>query len=373
MNRWALSAFGFLLTAAYCPYIVGAADTPRWLVLAVFVSITMLVLFLRGDEIQVTWAHALGVIFLGWAAFSLWWTQTPLDSIDALWPLMLVGGCFALGSLIEDACPLLIGAAIGIGLSSGLMLIEFTTGWRLGAAGVEAGRPMMGLFGNPDHAAETAALVLMALFAHRGQLPRFWLLVGLTMPCLLLTLARGAILATAVALGVMVLQSSWATRRGPLLARLAAIFGIIAVCIAVMALRPAPESITARLAIWADMGPGLTLFGRGIGSFAGTFPLFARHVDITAVRDMFAHNDLLQIAYELGLPGLIAALAFVFVVLSSPSQFRLVFLALLVEASFGFPLHLPASAGFGLMLAGCACRDLPRVCFPSVLGRIPIS
>lgn len=375
MNRFAFGAFGFLLTAAYCPYIVGAADTPRWLVLAVFVPIALIMLFLRGDEIWVTWPHIIGFAFLLWAALSLLWTATPLDSIDALWPLALVGGCFALGSAIEDIEPLLIGAAFGIGISSALIVIEFATGWHLALGGAQVTRSLAGLFGNPDHAAEAAALVLVGLatFARKWSPVRFSLLVGLILPCLALTLARGAVLAAAVGIGTMAWQSDWPDRYSMFLARIAVITGAVGLGIVVLLLHPGVASIHARLAIWADMGPGLTVFGRGIGSFAGTFPLFARHVDITAVRDMFAHNDLLQIAYELGLPGIGLAGAFVLLILRSIDPLRFVFLALVVEACFEFPAHLPATAGFGLMLAGCACRDLPRVCFPSVLGRIPIS
>ena len=87
------------------------------------------------------------------------------------------------------------------------------------------------------------------------------------------------------------------------------------------------------------------------------------------LRQVYAHNDLVQVAYELGLPGLALALAFIWFVLQSDRPERFVFLALIVEAIFAFPTHLATTGAIGALLAGVSVCDLPRVCLSNVIGR----
>lgn len=382
--RTFLVTFGFLLAVAYCPFIEGAAATPRWLLLAMVVPAALVILLLVGRTVEVTAAHIAGGALLGWAVLSMAWSETHYDSMDALWKLMLLGGCFALGSSVQvwpkdspsiwigdDWRPFLGGCALGLGVSSGLVLVEAATGWHVEMlSGARAVTPYAALFGNRNYLAEAAALVLVGLVATEGLFSgrrwpsvRFWLLAGCLVPALAFTHARGALLALLVALGVMFWPDRWHRYRWPVVA-----LSIAAFC-GMAYLWSGQSSVEDRLHIWADAVRGLSLFGHGIGSFGGTLPQFAYYTDPMVVRQVYAHNDLLQVAYELGLPGLVLALAFIWLVLQSDRSERFVFLALIVESIFAFPNHLPVTGAVGALLAGCSARSLPRFCVADVFGR----
>lgn len=366
----ALGLFGFLLTSLYCPFIEGAAVVPRWLMLSAVVPMMLLGLLLDGRRVVVTWAHIAGAAFLGWAALSMAWSATPYDSVDAMWKLALLGGCFALGSLVADWRPFLIGCALGLSVSSALVVFEAFTGLRVEMlSGAQYATRYAALFGNRNYLGEAAALVLVGLIAVEaewGWRPwppvRFWLLVGALMPALLITGSRGALLAVAVVAGwaFWPLRLRWALwSAGAVM--LAGFIGL--------AYWSSATGIIDRLNIWRDAVMGLTWFGHGIGSFGGA--LQAHFTDPMITRNVYAHNDLLQIAFELGLPGGGLALAFIWLIMRGESHwpYRLVFAAFLVEGLFGFVLHLPVSGVVGLCMAGAAARGLPRVRLAHVFGR----
>ena len=371
MNR-ALAVFGFCIAAAYCPFIEGAATTPRWLLLALVVPITLFVTYLAGRTVPMTVAHRVGAIFIGWACLSLLWTETPYDSVDALWPLLLLAGCFALGSMIEDSAPLIEGMAWGVGISSALVLVEYASGnypfgWTIGKwLNIPAFTPYAGLFGNKNYLAEAAALVLVGLCTRQWGAPariwspvRFWALVACVVPSLAITGSRSALMAIAVVLVV----SSWRSR-----IRWAVVGGVMFLGFVVFLVFPGSASVVDRWHIWADAFRGMNLIGHGLGSFGGTISQFMHDLDPMAVCNVYAHNELVQISYELGEPGLIVALAFVFEVMFSYRSERFIVLAFLVEAFSGFPSHLPITGALAAAMAGCAARDLPRICIPSYLG-----
>lgn len=359
-----LALFGFALTAAYCPAIAGGGSTPRWDIAAFAIPVWLIAALLTGREIKITAAHIAGTALLVLALASFAWTEAHNDSVDAMWKLALLGGCFALGSLIEDAAPLWIGAAGGIAISSGLVLIEATTGGH-----VAQGTPFAGLFVNRNYLTETSVLVMIGLFAHKRALGVFfWPLAIAVVPAIALPHGRGALLGLGIAGGWM------AVRRWPWALPVAVSCTVAALGAATFYLKGHDVSaIVDRFHIWGDAARGLTIFGRGIGSFGSTMPLYAIFTDPAAVRNEFAHNDLLEVLYELGIPGLIIALIFIGAVLrSSDHPERFVFAAFITESFFAFPSHLPATAVLGAIVAGCAARDLPAVRLQAFAGRIPL-
>jgi hypothetical protein len=206
--RLLLGCFGFGLATAYCPFIHGAPTTPRWLLLAAVVPISLIVALLVGRTIKITAAHVVGTVFIGWAALSLAWSSAPYDSVGAIWQLLLLAGCFALGSLIDDLSPFFAGAAIGLGISSVLVLIDVSTGWRIeDIAGSLAPFPPAALFGNKNYLAEMAALVLVGMYAYQTtdemepgwSTLRFLAMVGCLLPALALTGDRGQLSDNALA------------------------------------------------------------------------------------------------------------------------------------------------------------------------------
>lgn len=368
----ALGLFGFLLTSLYCPFIEGAAVAPRWLMISAVVPMMLLGLMIAGRRVVVTWAHVAGAAFLGWAALSLAWSATPYDSVDALWKLALLGGCFALGSLVDDWRPFLIGCALGLAVSSAMVVFELFTGLRIEmVSGAKWMTFYAALFGNRNYLGEAVALVLVGMIAlsgQQGRLPkRFWLLVGALLPALLLSGSRTGLLAVIAVLG-------WALWPRHLRWLLFALGGAAVVPFVGVAYWFSSTGILDRLRIWSDAVLGLTWLGRGVGSFGGALP--AHFTDPMVSRNAYAHNDLLQIGFELGLPGAALAVWFCWLILRGPivvagyaRSYRLIFAAFLVEGCFGFPFYLPVSGAVGFLMAGGVAGALPRVRFENGLCR----
>ncbi len=361
-NRLMLAAFGFALTVAYCPVIAGGASTPRWLVAIAIVPVVLIWLLLIGRKMRTTITHLLGAVFLAWAVLSLLWTETPYDSIDAAWKLALLGGCFALGSLIEDATPIWIGAAAGIALSSALVLIEFA-----GGPPIPETTPYAGLFANRNYLTEAAVLVLIGLVIQRKSLGMiFWPMVMAVLPAIALAHSRGALVGLAVGLGWMAATKWW--WRAILIGGILTASSMVAFTFLIPGHNLA--AVADRFDIWGDAMHGLTIWGHGIGSFGSTLPLYAVFTDSAAIRNEFAHNDFLQILYELGVPGLILAIGFVWITLQSSGSERYVFAAFIVESFFAFPLHLPTTAVLGAFMAGRAAHSLPMLRLETIVGRV---
>jgi len=370
-QRILLGCFGFALAVFYCPFIHGAPTTPRWLLLAAVVPTALIVALLAGRAVEVTAAHLAGGAFIGWAALSLIWSSAPYDSVGALWPLLLLAGCFALGSLIADLSPFFAGAALGLGISSVLVVIDVTTGWRIeDIAGSVAPFPPAALFGNKNYLAEMAALVLVGVYAYqpKGEFDirwsplRFLGLIGCLLPALALTEGRGALLAIAVVavIGVWQMGERWVAA--------GMVAGLLVIGMALWVWK-GHGSVDDRLNIWTDTIMALNFWGHGLGSMGSNFALFAHMTDPMPVRNAFAHNDFLQIAYELGLPGAVLVLAFVGLVLKAGGPERYIFIAFIVEANLAFPSHLPTTGAIAALVAGVSAGRLPRLRLATVIGR----
>lgn len=356
---WSAGIFGFLLAVAYCPFIGGAAVTPRILLLSAVVPAALLGLALAGRRMVITWPHVFGGLFMGWAALSMAWSTTPYDSVDVLFQMGLLAGCFMLGSHLGTLRPLLVGLALGLGVSSALVLVELLSGWhieQLSGAGIITNYGA--LFVNRNYLGEVAALVFVGFLAVDrrlipGVLPTVpvWVAACL-LPALLVAKSRNSALAIAVVYLVMLWEVGYQ--------RLV----LVAICVGFWAFVGAlfvvnTGSLVDRLHIWGDGVRALSLFGTGLGSFVTAPAYFS---DAMGQRNVYAHNEFLQVAVELGLPGLALFLAFCWSVLSrrvGDGPGRYVFLAALVEACLGFPFHLPVSGALALYMAGSVCRILP--------------
>lgn len=350
-----LGIFGFALAAAYVPWITGAAATPRWAVLVVG-AVTGI--FMGGRPARISEAHILGTLFIVWALISMSWAPAP-EAFDAAWKLILLALLFSLGYALADLRPLFIGAALGIGISSWMVIMD-----RLGLIEyAQVSRPS-GLFVNGLYLAEFSAMVIVGLLAHG-----LWRWSLLCWPSLLLvTLARGPLVAMLVA-GLVVVWS-----RSRAMAAFAAA-GFVAGALPVLtAWRPA--TVVERWVTWTDAMGDLTLRGHGLGSYFSRAPLISSQPDPSAMRNLHVNNDLLEVAYELGVPGLALALAFLATLLWARSQAvrhraliptlagsnpaapaKLVVIVFVVEGLVGFPFHLPWTAGLFAIVAGHVARD----------------
>lgn len=366
-NKSTIGCFtlGFALTATYCPQIAGAATTPRWAVMAIS---TLALPFMPGSKPGITWAHIAGLAFLAYATASLAWSPT-LDTHDALLKLAILAGMFLIGGHVTDLMALWIGAALGLYLSSAMVAAE-----ALGLVSAlsiprsiglfyNGGLPA-GLFVNGLYLAEAAALVIVGLVAS-GR----WRWAVPLAPCILLLgqVPRGPIVALLVA------WIAWGMARN----RHPGLVGCAALLAAAMAATAwlRPETVSLRLSMWSDALRATTFFGHGYGSYHAVIPFHSVAYDAAKYVEIAPHNEAIGVLFELGLPGLFLAVAFCAIVLCAPLvrplsppastqpswlAGRIVLIAFLTEAMFGFGFHLPVTAGLFALTAGHISRGLPH-------------
>lgn len=302
-------------------------------------------------RVRMTALHWLGAAWLAYATASLWWSPSGSESI---WHMGVIAGCFAWGSTLRggDMRPLWIGLALGVTVNSVIVLFQVN-----GITVVPQTHPPAGLLVNKMVLGWLAAMVLIALI--REQL--WWFIPGV-LPSFLLTEARAAALAFCVA-GV-----AWLWPRNRKCAVVIAL-GIVLMAAGVWKSNYRISSIDERAAIWADTWDALTPSGRGIGSYLYYFPLIDTRLDTSVGRAEHAHSDYLEFAFELGVGALplFALAAMVFAVRRETE--RLVFLAYLVIAIFGFPSFIPATAAVGAVVAGRLARGWGLVRLPRRAGR----
>lgn len=343
-----LGAFAFLLTVTFVPWFADAATLPRWALLSVGVPILLL-----NAPIRPTIAHLLGGLVIAWAALSLCWTPLIYDGLNELWKLTLMGGLFCLGANLPSLRPVLIGLGLGFAVNSGFSIAQ-EFGWEGVSQAVVPG----GLFSNHNLLAYAAAPVLVGLL-----LERLWLLAALTAPSVFVigsfgTTARGPLVVLAVA------AAGWLWTRHRLASAL--LVFVMIDCLIWSLLFGGHGDQSQRLAIWADTSDGLTWVGRGAGSFYYAFPEHAARYSTLFSRPAQAHNDYLQLLFELGPIGLLLAGTFALTLIGEACTERTVLLCIAMEAAIDFPLHLPTTAFLGSLAAGCLCgvrhflrHDLP--------------
>ena len=335
-------SLGLFTSAAYWPGIFSPAMVPKWIALS---CLAPGLLLWRDQPLRLTKAHLFGSVLILWAACSVLWSIAPLDSLNGLWlTAILPAICFCLGSQTPSLRPLFIGLGCGMAVSSAVAIGQ-GAGWFVLP---EVAGPS-GLFINRNFMAEAAVLVLVWLIAER-----VWWLAVLVMPAVALVEARGALLALGACLAVLL----WKTRSpviGGLLAATVALF-----CYATFDRGTA--TMVERADIWTEASQGIVaspaglIFGHGIGTFGSV--LHPEHADGVA---QHAHNDILELVWDLGLVGLGLGALFVRQLFGPLNSARLVLVAVAVEALFAFPLQLPVTLAVAALAAGYAVRDRAMV------------
>jgi O-antigen ligase len=325
-----VGVLAFFTSALYWPGTLSPVIAPRLALLALVIPWLL-------REQRLTAAHVAGLAFLAWAAVTMFWAASPLDGIGAMLTLFILAVCFCLGNQSANLRRVYIGAGLALWLSSAIAIAQY-----LGFRPLPSVTPISGLFVNGNFMAEAAALVIVAAVVERI----WWLIPGL-LPALVLSGSRGAMLACVLALAIH-FRAHWRITL-PVLA-LAAI-GLVA-----HAYQFGDSSSVERLQIWHSAINGVSLFGHGIGSFWSSFPSFdLRPTAFT--HPEHAHNEFLNVAFELGLVGLVLLCGFCATLAGPLDTARLVLIALLVESIFEFPLHEPTTAFLGMVAAGHAVRN----------------
>lgn len=317
--------FSFLLTVSQVSPFTAGPMAPGWVLL------TFALPFLVGP-VRMGLPHWMGIGFLFAAAISAQWAPAPGE---ALWHLGVIAGCFCLGSATDDLRPIWRGLALGVGVSSAVCIAQvFGFDW------VAQSDPPAGLFVNKLILGWLAGLVLVAVISEG-----MWWYAAAVFPAFLLTTVRAAVLAVGIAFVI-------ATWRRSRIAAIMLALGIALMATVVLVGQYRQTSTTEHGNIVADTVDHLSLRGRGIGSFVWVYPRITTRLDASRWRPEHAHNDFAELAFEVG-AGALPLFAMILILLHGPiSTERLVFIAFLVEAAFGFPLFHPATAFVGALVAG---------------------
>jgi hypothetical protein len=348
MRTW-LFVLSLGVMIAFWNGIAGFANSPRWFVLC----LVPLALFWCG-RVEMKAAHWAAFALLAYGAVSVTWSLVPLDALDWLMKFALVGAAFWLGSSALDLQPAYTGFAIGVAVSAALSIAQYL-GWQP----VDSLAGPGGLFGNKNFMGEAAALAIIGVVGG----PRWYLAIGPMVALFLASCSEAWLALGAAFLVAFGLQSGKV--------KLTLECGVMIVGGVTLISIDHYGDLQTRFAIWQDTIAGLTWLGRGLGNFMAAFPAHATHLDLLQQRPEFAHNDFLQLAFELGLPGAAAfgAVGILAFTVQGHVRERAVLGAIVVEAMFGFPLHMPATGFMGALVAGYVCRDGPYLRTVLVSGR----
>ncbi len=286
-------------------------------------------LLLRCD---IEWSpiHLWGAIFLVYAAGSILWAP---HGFYAFMQLGALASVFLWAESLIDFRRVAIGIAAGLGISAILAICQYAA-----LATLYFGTEFPGgLFINSNIFAEVSALVLVLLLVNR-----LWWWLPVSMP----GIAIGS-RASLIALLCVFLAWVWSRSR--------IVGGLLATSLGALTTYSvttfSEASIGQRFNIWRDTINGMTLWGHGIGSFEYLYPYFA-HIDTLATRPTYAHNDLLQMIFELGI-GTVPLLVALWYIARIKDNHRYVLLCFGIISLFGFPLHIPATAFIAAACAGC--------------------
>lgn len=324
-----MGAIAFLVTLAYAP-LAGGFTSFRWIAICLIIPIWY---FNPG---RVTASHLLGLLFLAWCALSLTWAFDPGSGVIQLGRFVLLALVFCVAAAQQDLRAMWIGAGLGIAVNSLLALMQYFGGWQ----GIPQVALPGGTFFNKNILAETAAITFVGCLGLKDRWR--WLALG-ALPAVILCQARGVWAGLTAALILLI----WPKNKPAALA-------LIGVCfLAICYFWGAGYTMTQRVQIWQDAFDGLQFWGRGVGSFWSTYPEHASRIDPLALRPENAHNDLLQLVYEIGPASLVICsilwLAFRARPLKAEHYALVVFL---VAGLVGFPLYMPATAFLAVAALG---------------------
>jgi len=333
-----MAVLAFFTSILFIPGLPSAATTPRYALLALFVPFIWYSLPAK----RITVGHLIGALFLCWCAITLLWAFNFQDGIYQIGKFVLFGLLFCIGATRNSLRNVYIACAIGVGVNSVIVMGQYWGGWTFIPQVAFPG----GLFFNKNFGAEFAALILAALVVER-----LWWLVPVTFPTLILCQSRASVIALSCGAILLVYQHNKRLAIGLFMA-------LIGLGIYLWAMNYTAHQ---RWDLWRDTFASMQFWGRGIGAYYTTFPENAIYIDSLTLRPTAAHNDLLQLTYELG-PGILIVLGLVSVALLPPMRSEHYVLSVfLVEGLVGFPLYMPATAFVAALVLGRLCGDGPDI------------
>jgi O-antigen ligase len=340
----AAALIGGLAILLVVPGLREYATAAKWSFLAV--SVALAVCFV---EVRMTKCHWIGLWLLVWATLTLLWAPVTVDALQGLAWLFVLAGAFVLGSAASSMAPLYTVAGFALLPSLiGLFLVRFF-GLHIPLVNIDS---TAGTFGNSNFAGEAAALIAssgLAATKLRKNIPNF-----IPLAVLGLSLCRGGL----VGFGLMGAIRLWRVSRLSVVA-----LALIAAFALGLTLENAAkrEAIVQRTLIWRDAFDGLTVLGRGVGQYRAVVPEYGHRLSALSLNTEHAHNDALEVAFELGLPGLVLLVwFFATAIRQGMAAERYVLGSALVAGLFGFPLFEPVTGFLIAVVAGHCARA--RVC-----------
>lgn len=301
---WLSRLQAFLVATAFYPWIAGAAVTPRWAVAG----------------LSVYFMTPLALLFCLYCFAVL--------PVDAAVKWSIVAGAFSFGTKLTNIKPVVIAFVAGVSISGAIAVYQ-----ALGGTLVPQAISPAGLFVNKNYMGEAAVLAVVAMcntWSAPLHLMRYIPYRVVLMTGGLLALALSTSRASWLALFAAALVTvRWTPRRILLVSILAGVL------ILGMAELGGTASTFQRLELWKAGVQEFRWFGAG----APLEPL---------------HNDFLQTIFELGLGAAVPFGAGLWIAGQNPRNPRAVpfLVTVAVIATFGFPLHLPATAWFIAIVAG---------------------
>lgn len=360
IRLYGLPLIAFLVATAYWPWSMTGATTLRWAIMSLTIpAMCFLVAPWRSSWLPV-WL--LGLL--------LWSCPGPditsaTEGFNGWWQLALLCGCVHLGSTMDTsralkwfAYGLLPSVAI-----AGYQMAYGTPWWLVDANNGSPG----GLFINSRIMGETMALSVATIVPDATM----WIIAAALLVAIGVSGSRNAWLSLSTPLALVELGNSWRYLWLTLPVFGLVLYGLLHGSLAYLGHPDAAYLITAgRSGMWLDTIHGLTWFGHGIGQFYVDFPRYADAYNLNDGRPMYAHNEFLHFAFELGLPGLLLlVLAFVYALKDETTRAPVI--VLLVECCFGFPLHTPASVLLaGLVLGRALAPSGAMVCRAEYYSRV---
>ena len=283
----------------------------------------------------------------------------PLDSAERAWQFTVIGMAFVLGSTLSDRDYRHVVYAFGAGILLNLPIVYLQSiGWE----GIATAEDPAGFFFNGTFLANSAALALVSLAA-LVNLPVLGVLTVALLWAIVIAGGKGAL----VGVGLTLAAAFWNRQRMGAVG----VF-LCGILIGYWLILQGSNSLEVRLPVWFN---SLELimrnpFGYGASSFWSAYP---------AVHDFFlptdpgvfgpyihprtAHNDLITLTVEFGIPGLALFLALIIGLLRVPCESRADFSAhyglwaFMALGIFNFPLYNPTAAAFAAVLGGYLSRN----------------
>lgn len=331
-----MAVLAFLVTIACVPWWPDGANSPRWIVLSIAIPALLLV----AKEAPRPAGLWLLYVFAAWAGLSLAWSPSVLDGLEIYWHFLLLVALAVLAATHRfDLKWVYLGSGLALAINSLLVIAQ--VGHWIDLPGTSA---HSGLFFNRVFAAEAAAMVIVGtLWAQRQWIFAFVPTMSLQM--FYPAVSRGAL----AGLGAAVLVALWTRVRFCTFLMLILLAGL---AFHVSSYPGKLVSVSERLIMWQLMVNDLGFWGYGLGATRFMTPYFE-----------YAHNDLLQVLYETGVPGTLLLFGFFgYCLWRGALRERCVLVAFLVIGCFGFPLFMPVTAFLAACAAGALCRDRAPVC-----------